>query len=80
MTKSNPDELDFDYAVFVAERAASLMSRLKIAPTPANYSIWFNYCQGMSPGLKRTIDALFENEADFDASTHAVLIFDLWKR
>jgi hypothetical protein len=37
MTKSNPDELDFDYAVFVAERAASLMSRLKIAPTPANY-------------------------------------------
>jgi hypothetical protein len=36
MTKSNPDELDFDYAVFVAEPAASLMSQLKIAPTPAN--------------------------------------------
>ena len=50
------------------------MSRLKIAQTPANYSIWFNYCQGTSPGLKRAIDALFENEADFDASTRAALI------
>jgi diguanylate cyclase len=74
MTTSKPDELDFDYAAFVAERATSLMSRLKIAPTPANYSIWFNYCQGSSPALKRAIDGLFENDANFDASTHAALI------
>ena len=70
--KSN--ELDCDYAAFIAERAVSLMSRLKVAQTPANYSIWFNYCQGTSPGLKRAIDALFENESNFDASTSAALI------
>ena len=68
------DELDFDYAAFIAERAVALMSRLKIAQTPANYSIWFNYCQGTSPALKRAIDALFENKAHFDASTSAALI------
>jgi diguanylate cyclase len=68
------DELDCDYAAFVAERAISLMSRLKIAQTPANYSIWFNYCQGTSPELKRTIDALFENKSQFDPSTSAALI------
>ena len=68
------DELDFDYAAFIAERAVSLMSRLKIAQTAANYFIWFNYCEGTSPGLKRAIDALLENEAHFDASTSAALI------
>jgi diguanylate cyclase len=71
-TKS--DELDCDYAAFIAERAVSLMSRLKIAQTPANYSIWFNYCQGTSSGLKRAIDTLFENKSHFDASTSASLI------
>jgi diguanylate cyclase len=74
MTTNKSDELDLDYAAFIAERTVSLMSRLRIPQTPANYSIWFNYCQGVSPGLKRAIDALFENEADFDASTHAALI------
>jgi diguanylate cyclase len=68
------DELDFDYAAFIAQRAMALMSRLKIAQTPANYSIWFNYCQGTSPDLKRAIDTLFENESPFDASTSAALI------
>jgi len=71
---SKSDELDFEYAAFIAERANSLMSRLKIAQTPANYSIWFNYCQGTSPKLKRAIDTLLENETQFDASTSATLI------
>src|SRR5215213_679771 len=68
------EEIDYDYAAFIAERAIGLMSSLKIAQTPANYSIWFNYCQGTSPGLKRAIDTLFENESQFDASTSAALI------
>jgi len=71
---SKSDELDFEYAAFIAERANSLMIRLKIAQTPANYSIWFNYCQGTSPKLKRAIDTLLENETPFDASTSAALI------
>jgi diguanylate cyclase len=73
MTKK-ADELDFEYAAFIAERAISLMQRLKIAQTPANYAIWFSYCQGASPKLKRTIDTLLENETRFDASTSAALI------
>lgn len=68
------EELDYEYAAFISERAIALMSKLKIAQTPANYSIWFNYCQGTSPGLKRTIDTLFENESQFDASTNAALV------
>jgi diguanylate cyclase len=71
---SQSDELDFEYAAFIAERALALMSKLKIAKTPANYSIWFNYCQGTSPGLKRAIDTLFASECQFDASTSAALI------
>ena len=56
MTNSRADELDCEYAAFIAERTVSLMSRLRIPQTPANYSIWFNYCQGASPGLKKAID------------------------
>jgi diguanylate cyclase len=74
MTNNKADDLDFDYAAFVAERAMSLMSQLRIAQTPANYSIWFNYCQGTSPRLKSAIDTLLENEAHFDASTCAGLV------
>jgi diguanylate cyclase len=74
MTNDNSDELDFDYAAFIAERTLSLMSRLKIPQTPANYAIWFNYCRGLSPGWKRVIDTLFENESHFDPSTHGPLI------
>jgi diguanylate cyclase len=74
MTNRKLEELDCDYAAFIGERTVSLMSRLRIPQTPANYSIWFNYCQGVSPGLKKAIDALFENEADFDAAARAALI------
>lgn len=68
------DELDCDYAAFIAERAVALMSKLKIPQTPANYAIWFNYCQGTSPGLKRAIDTLFESGSQFDASISAALV------
>lgn len=68
------DELDCDYAAFIAERAVALMSKLKIPQTPANYAIWFDYCQGTSPGLKRAIDTLFESESQFDASISAALV------
>jgi diguanylate cyclase len=68
------DELDFDHAAFIAERAISLMKRLRIAQTPANYSIWFTYCQGNSPKLKCAIDTLLEKETPFDGLTSAALI------
>src|SRR3954447_5848756 len=74
MTKSGLDEPDFDYAAFVSKRAIGLMEQLRIVPTPANYAIWFNYCQGNSPDLKRSIDSLFESKSLFDASTSAALV------
>jgi diguanylate cyclase len=74
MTNSRIEELDFEYAAFIGQRTVSLMSQLRIPQTPANYSIWFNYCQGVSPALKRAIDDLFKNEAKFDAPTRAALI------
>jgi diguanylate cyclase len=74
MTNNRSDELDFDYASFIGERTVALMARLKVAQTPANYSIWFNYCQGTSPRLKRAIDTLLENGAQFDTSTNAALV------
>jgi diguanylate cyclase len=73
MTNIASDEPDFDYATFISGRAVDLMARLKIAPTPANYAIWFKYCQGSSPDLKRSIDQLFESKSHFDASTNAAL-------
>jgi diguanylate cyclase len=74
MTNSRIEELDFEYAGFIGQRALALMSQLRIPQTPANYSIWFNYCQGVSPALKRAIDDLFDNSAEFDASTRAGLV------
>jgi len=74
MKSSTVEELDVEYAAFVGQRAAALMSQLRIPQTPANYAIWFNYCQGVSPSLKRAIDDLFDKHAEFDASTRAALI------
>src|SRR3954465_13781572 len=71
---NKPEAPDFDYVTFVAERATSLMSQLGIAPTPANYSVWYSYCQGTSPELKRSIDTLFESKTPFDATTNAALV------
>src|SRR3954447_5344603 len=71
---NKPEEPDFDYVTFVAERATSLMTQLRIAPTPANYSIWYSYCQGTSAELKRSIDTLFESKTPFDATTNAALV------
>ena len=77
MNNNKSGEPDDDYVAFIAQRTVSLMSRLRIPQTPANYSIWFNYSQGNSPKLKRAIDALLEKEGGFDASTRAAIIADI---
>ena len=60
------DEVDFDYATVIADRANRLMSQYAVPPTPENFSIWFEYAMGASPALRQTIDTLIINKRKFD--------------
>jgi diguanylate cyclase len=64
------EELDFEYATSVAETAMRLMAEQRVPPTPNNFHVWFKYCLGSSPELKRTIDILIGNKRKFDAATN----------
>jgi diguanylate cyclase len=65
--------IDLEYAVNVAERAMRVMSEQSVPPTPANFSVWFDYAMGSSPTLRRTIDILIANKQKFDLSTNLQL-------
>jgi diguanylate cyclase len=60
------DELDFEYAMSVAERAMRSMAEHRVPPTPDNFHVWFNYTLGSPPELKRAIDILIGNKRKFD--------------
>jgi diguanylate cyclase len=64
------DELDFEYATEVAEKAVRSMSQQRVPPTPNNFHTWFKYSLGTSPELKRAIDILAGNKRKFDATTN----------
>jgi diguanylate cyclase len=64
------DELDFEYATAVAEKAVRSMSQQRVPPTPNNFHTWFKYSLGTSPDLKRAIDILVGNKRKFDATTN----------
>ncbi len=64
------DEIDFDYATAVAEKALRFMSQQGVPPTPNNFHLWFKYSLGTSPDLKRVIDILVGNKRKFDAATN----------
>jgi len=61
------DEVDFDYATTIADRANRLMSQNGVPPTPDNFSVWFYYAMGGSLSLKKTIDVLIANKRKFDS-------------
>jgi diguanylate cyclase len=61
------DEIDFDYATTIADRANRLMSQHGVPPTPDNFSVWFYYAMGGSLTLKKTIDILIANKRKFDS-------------
>src|SRR5436853_415139 len=52
------DELDFEYATSIAEKAVRSMAEHRVPPTPNNFHVWFNYTLGAPPVLKRAIDIL----------------------
>ena len=64
------DEVDFEYATTIADRASRFMSQHAVPPTPENFSVWFNYAMGASPALRKTIDILVANKRKFDSATN----------
>jgi diguanylate cyclase len=64
------DELDFEYATSVAEKAVRTMAEQRVPPTPNNFQVWFKYSLGTAPELKRAIDILIGNKRKFDARTN----------
>jgi diguanylate cyclase len=64
---STPDEVDFDYATTLADRANDFMAQHRVPPTPENFAVWFFYAMGGSLTLKKTIDVLIANKRNFDA-------------
>ncbi|SHN70923.1 diguanylate cyclase [Bradyrhizobium erythrophlei] len=64
---SAPDEIDFDYATTLADRANGFMAQHRVPPTPENFAVWFFYAMGGSLTLKKTIDILIANKRKFDS-------------
>jgi diguanylate cyclase len=64
------DEVDFEYATAVAEKAMQFMAQQHLPPTPNNFHVWFKYSLGTSPDLKRAIDILIGNKRRFDTATN----------
>jgi len=57
----------------IAAEALARMTAMRIAPTPANYSIWYAYFANEVPELTREIDALLENGAVFSMQINIAL-------
>jgi diguanylate cyclase len=70
VTEDALDEVDFEYATAVAEKAMQSMSQQCVPPTPNNFHVWFKYYLGTSPDLKRAIDILIGNKRKFDTATN----------
>src|SRR5271169_4198986 len=64
------DEIDFDYATTIADRANRFMSQHGVPPTPENFSVWFHYAMGAAPALRKTVAILIANKQKFDSATN----------
>lgn len=68
MISSPYDELDYDYAASVAQKALHCMAAEHVPATPDNFSVWFVYSMGVPSDLQRAIDILIGNKRKFDAT------------
>ncbi len=66
---------DRQKAAETARQAHSFMAEKGIIPYPKNFTIWYHFFSGEYPELKRTLDALLEEEAEFTESRNEE-IFD----
>jgi diguanylate cyclase len=60
-------------ATKLAEDACRMMAIHGIAPTPHNYTVWYNYAAGTMPALKRSIDAIMATQTPFAEAVNAEL-------
>ncbi|MEY9881152.1 diguanylate cyclase [Bradyrhizobium sp. USDA 328] len=67
---SSFDDPDYDYAASIAGRAMRSMAEQRIAPTPANFAVWFQYLSGSHDDLRNAIDLLIDHNRPFDARTN----------
>ncbi len=72
---SAPDDIDFDYATTIADRANGFMAQHRVPPTPDNFAVWYYYAMGGSIALKKTIDVLIANKRKFDSVISRDLYF-----
>ena len=59
-----------------AAKALQLMLERDVAPTPANFAVWYVYVAGHEPELTRTLDILIDNAQDFSDARNV----DLYKK
>jgi diguanylate cyclase len=67
------DEIDFEYATTIADKAMRAMALQRVPATPNNFHLWFKYSLGSSSDLKRAIDILVSNKRKFDKTTNQAL-------
>ena len=70
MNPSGLDEIDFDYATSVAQKAQGLMAQHRVPPTPDNFAVWFKYALGTSAQLNMAMNVLIGNKRKFDPATN----------
>lgn len=73
MSGATFDELDFEYATTVADKAMQSMAQQRVPPTPNNFHLWFKYSLGSASDLKRAVDILVSNKRKFDKTTNQAL-------
>lgn len=64
---SSFDDPDYDYVASIAGRAMRSMAEQRIAPTPTNFAVWFQYFAGSHDDLRNAIDLLIDHNRPFDA-------------
>ncbi|WP_210419128.1 GGDEF domain-containing protein [Bradyrhizobium sp. NAS80.1] len=67
---SSFDDPDYDYAASMAGRAMRCMAEQRIAPTPTNFAVWFQYFAGSHDDLRNAIDLLIDHNRPFDVRTN----------
>lgn len=70
---SSFDDPDYDYAASIAGRAMRSMAEQRIAPTPANFAVWYQYFAGSHDDLRNAIDLLIDHNRPFDSRTNQEL-------
>ena len=56
-----------------ADKAMACMRERDIPALPDNFTVWYHYCAGTYPDLKRTVDILIDNGQEFTPSVSANL-------